>query len=74
MELDIKIFEELLRLKNFIKSVSPNYDVVIRHTTSGYFNFDFFWKDLKEKSFKVELLDDVERCKYYSFQRIGESY
>lgn len=74
METDIKIFTELLRLKNFIKQTNPIYDAVIRHTTSGYFNFDFWWKDLKEKSFKVEALEDIDKCKHHSFRRIGESY
>ena len=74
MGTDIEIFTELLRLKNFIKQTSLVYDAVIRHTTSGYFNFDFWWKDQKEKSFKVETLEDIHKCKHYSFRRIGESY
>lgn len=74
MEKDVQIFQELLRLKKFIKHTCPIYDAVIRHTTSGYFNFDFWWKDLKEKSFKVETIEDIQKCKNYSFKRIGESY
>lgn len=74
MQTDIKIFTELLRLKNFIKQTSPVYNAVIRHTTSGYFNLDFWWKDLKEKSFKVETLEDIQKVKDYSFKRVGESY
>lgn len=74
LKLDVKIFEELLALKYFIKDNSSNCDAIIRHTSSGYFNFDFFWKDLKEKSFKVETIEDIVKCKAYSFRRIGESY